>query len=109
MAQVEVTVNGRAYKVACENGQEARLEQLAAHLDRAATQLAKDLGQIGETRLLLLAALTVCDELFESRRRCAELERQTQPLSPETAGGAARVLDEAARRIEALAKRVEAA
>jgi cell division protein ZapA len=105
MAEVEIAVNGRAYKVACDSGQEARLEQLAAYLDRQAVGLARDLGQVGETRLILLAALTVCDELFETRRRLADLERAAAALPAETAGGAARSIEAAAQRVAALAQK----
>lgn len=109
MAQVDIAMNGRVYKVTCENGQEARLLQLAGYYDRHVSQLAKELGQIGDARLMLLSALTVCDELFEARRKLADLERGAQPLDPETAGGAARLLESAAQRIDALAEKVQAA
>lgn len=106
MAQVDLVVNGHPYKVACENGQEARLTQLGAYFDREATSLAAGLGQIGESRLLLLAALQVCDELFESRRRLLELERASEALDDNTRGGAARIVSEAAERVAHMADRL---
>lgn len=109
MAQVDLVVNGRAYKVACENGQEGRLTQLGAYFDRQVTGLAGDLGQIGESRLLLLAALQTCDELFECRRRLLELERATDALDADTAGGAARLVSEAAERVAQMADRLSRA
>lgn len=109
MAQVDITVNGRIYKVTCENGQEARLQQLAGYFDRHVTQLAKDLGQVGDARLMLLAALTLSDELFESRRRTADHERAREGLDAETLGGATRLVELAARKVEALADKVGAA
>jgi cell division protein ZapA len=108
MAQVDITVNGRLYKVTCENGQEARLQQLASHFDRHVTQLSRDVGQVGEARLMLLAALQLTDELFEARRRVSDLERGTQALDSDTLGGAARLLDLAARKVDALADKVAA-
>lgn len=105
MAEVDIAVNGRAYKVTCENGQEARLGQLGEYFDRHVTQLAGDLGQIGDARLMLLAALTVCDELFEGRRRLAEFERDGARLDAQTAGGAHRLIDETTARVAALAER----
>lgn len=109
MAQVEITVNERSYKVMCDDGQEGRLRQLAGYFDRHVTQLARELGQIGEARLILLTALTVCDELFECRRRIADFEEGSEALDAETIGGAGRVIEAAAKRVEAMAEKVERA
>jgi cell division protein ZapA len=108
MAQIDILVNDRSYKVACQDGQEERLLRLAAHLDREARALVGDLGQIGESRLLLLAALTVCDEVFELREKLAAAESHAQLMDPETVGGATRVVDAAARRVEGMAERLSA-
>lgn len=108
MAQVEILVNDRAYRVSCQDGQEERLLRLAAHLDRETRALAGDLGQIGEARMLLLAALTVCDELFEVKDKLQELETKAQPLDSATVGGATRVVDAAAKRIEGMVDRLSA-
>ncbi len=109
MSQVEVTVNGRAYKITCDNGQEGRLQQLASYFDRHVTQVSRDLGQIGDARLMLLSALTVCDELFEARRRIADYDRAADALDTETVGGAGRVIDAAARRVETITEKVKRA
>lgn len=109
MAQVEIIINDRVYKVTCENGQEGRLQQLAGYFDRHVTQLSRELGQIGDARLLLLSALTVCDELFEAKRRIADFEHAGDALDAETMGGASRVIEAAAKRIEAIAEKVERA
>lgn len=108
MAQIDILVNERAYRVACQDGQEERLLRLAAHLDREAQALAHDLGQIGEARLLLLTALTVCDELFEVREKLADAEARAQPMDQETVGGATRVIDAAAKRIDGMNERLSA-
>ena len=60
MAQVDIMLNGREYRITCDDGQEERLQQLAAYFDRHVSDLASDLGQIGDARLMLLSALTVC-------------------------------------------------
>lgn len=109
MAQVEVSINSRAYKITCENGQEGRLQQLASYYDRLVVQLARELGQIGDTRLMLLAALTVCDELFETKRRLADLEHATDALDSDTVGGASRVIDAATQRVNAIKEKLETA
>lgn len=105
MAGVDIEVNGHVYKVACENGQEQRLAELGRYFDRLVGRLAGELGQIGEARLLLLAALTVCDELFETRRRLADEERAGANLDASTAGGAARIIAEAAERVAQMAQK----
>jgi cell division protein ZapA len=108
MAQIDILVNERAYRVACQDGQEERLLRLAAHLDREAQALARDLGQIGEARLLLLTALTVCDELFEAREKLADAEARARPMDQETVGGATRVIEAAANRIDGMKERLSA-
>ncbi len=108
MAEVDILVNDRTYRVACQDGQEERLLRLAAHLDRESRALVGDLGQIGESRLLLLTALTVCDELFEVKDKLAETEKARQPMDPETIGGATRVVEAAAKRVEGMADRLSA-
>ncbi|OFX02592.1 MAG: hypothetical protein A3E78_14095 [Alphaproteobacteria bacterium RIFCSPHIGHO2_12_FULL_63_12] len=109
MAQVDIMVNDRLYKVTCEGGQEERLERLARHFDRHVQDLVRDLGQIGDTRLFLLSALTICDELFEARGKLLEIEEGGEPLDSATLGGASRVLDAAAKRIEDLTQRLPGA
>lgn len=106
MAQVDVVVNGRLYKVACENGQEDRLTQLAAYFDGQVKGLSGELGDIGETRLLLLTALQLCDELFDSRRRLLELERAGEAVDEATVGGVGRLVAEAAERVARMADRI---
>ncbi len=106
MAQVEITVNARCYRVTCDDGQEQRLKRLAAHFDGHVEKLAADLGQIGDARLMLLSALVVCDELFEARSRAASLENAADKLDAETIGGAARVIEAAAARVEKIAEQI---
>ncbi len=107
MTQVDIRVNGRDYRVTCEDGQEERLQQLSAFFDRRVSSLGNDLGQIGDARLMLLAALTVCDELFEARARAGDLEEAETPMDLDTVGGASRAVDAAAARIKDMADRLE--
>src|SRR5216684_4643412 len=62
MPEVHLTINGRSYPVACEEGQESRIKELAQYLDRKTAEFVTKLGQIGEARLLVLAALVITDE-----------------------------------------------
>jgi cell division protein ZapA len=107
MAQVDIRVNGRIYKVTCDNGQEERLQRLAAYFDDYVSDLAQELGQIGDARLMLLSALTVCDELFETKERVSDLETAGDALDPDTAGAAGRAVEAAAKRVREIAETLE--
>jgi len=107
MAQVDIRINGREFKVTCEDGQEDRLQQLAAYFDRNVSQLSADLGQIGDARLMLLAALTICDELFDAKARATDLEGATDKLDSETIGGASRAIEAAVARVNDITERLQ--
>jgi len=107
MAQVDIRLNGREYRITCDDGQEERLQELAAYFDRHVTELAAELGQIGDARLMLLSALTVCDELFEAKGRASDLEEATDKLDPGTAGAASRAIEAAVARVNEIGDRLE--
>ena len=65
MADVAVTVNGNPYRLACAVGDEERIERLAAYVDKTCKALTAKIGQVGENRLLLMAAVLIADELFD--------------------------------------------
>jgi cell division protein ZapA len=69
MGQINVTIGGRSYPLACGDGEEAHLTALAEHLQRKAEELTGALGTMSEPRLLLMAGILVADELFEIRRK----------------------------------------
>ena len=105
MPEVHLTVNGRSYPVACEEGEEGRIKELALYLDRKTAEFVKKLGQIGEARLLVLAALVITDELADAHaalRRHAAGEGNGVDTSALAHG-----LEELARRIETIAVRLE--
>ncbi len=66
MAQLDVNINGRSYRVACDDGQEDHLRQLAEYVDRQVMELVGSVGQVGEARLLVMACLLIADDLSES-------------------------------------------
>lgn len=74
MGQVTVTVNGRTYRLRCGDGEEPRLIELATHISNRIDGLAAEFGQVGDERLLLMAALLVADELWDMRERLAQSE-----------------------------------
>jgi cell division protein ZapA len=72
MAQVTIRINGYAYTVGCEDGQEPHLEKMAAEIEQRITSIKAIGGQSGEARLLMLAALLLADELHDERKAAAE-------------------------------------
>jgi len=108
VSQVEIRVNGREYRVTCEEGQEDRLQKLAAFLDKRVSAMAVDLKDVSDARLMLLAALTVCDELFEARERAEDLEVAGDALDADTMGGAARAIDAVTARLNEISAKLDA-
>jgi cell division protein ZapA len=80
MAQVTIRINGYAYQVGCEDGQEAHLERMAAEIETRINSIKAIGGQSGEARLLMLAALLMADELHDLRKA----EAAKPPPPPET-------------------------
>ena len=106
MAQVTIEVNGRPYVVGCEDGQERRLTELAATVDAQVRQVAMDVGPLGETRLILMGALVMADEIAELRREIEALKTQIGDMAAaqgRVERAAVAALDAAAARIEAMA------
>ena len=114
MAHVSVTINGRQYRMACEDGQENHLIWLSGDLDRRIGQLRAQFGEIGDMRLTMMAALTVADELVEAGKRLRRLEDELAALqdaravaterAQATQAAVAAALNSAAERIERVIK-----
>jgi len=114
MAHVSVTINGRQYRMACEDGQENHLIWLSGDLDRRIGQLREQFGEIGDMRLTMMAALTVADELVEAGKRLRRLEEELAALKDSravateraqaTQAAVAAALNSAAERIERVIK-----
>jgi cell division protein ZapA len=110
MPHVTVTINGRQYRMACDDGQEGHLLELAQDLERRVVELRGSFGEIGDTRLIVMAALTISDELSETAAKLRKLEEEFSGLrearatssdrSKETAAAVAVALNAAAERIE---------
>ena len=106
MAQVDVSVNGQSYRIACEDGQEDRLVDLAALVDEKVIGLVNQIGQVGSNRLLVMAALIIADELVDLKNEAGssqELEDNTNQQDTVLA------LQEITKRIENIADQVEQA
>ena len=76
MSHINVTINGRQYRMACEEGQEARLLQLAESFEERIGSLRGKFGEIGDARLTVMAALTLSDELLDANQRIRSLEEE---------------------------------
>src|SRR4029434_9086231 len=110
MSHINVTINGRQYRMACEEGQEVRLLKLAENLESRVGELRGKFGEIGDARLTIMAALTVCDELVDAGNRIRGLEEELNSLHDVRAAAAdrakatqiavANALNAAADRIE---------
>jgi cell division protein ZapA len=116
MAHVTVTIAGRSYRMACGDGDESRLEGLAALFDARIEELRGAFGEIGDMRLHVMAALTLADDLGEARRRIETLEQEVAALRSIASAGDERTqavekrlaesVGKAAERIERLARKL---
>ncbi|MEM8877813.1 MAG: cell division protein ZapA [Pseudomonadota bacterium] len=110
MADVSVTIGGRSFRMACGDGEEQHLVGLAADLDHRITRLREHFGEVGDTRLLIMAALTLSDELSEQKRKNSSAEEEMQILRTAHRDILTRTTgaeDAIAKRIDALATSVE--
>ena len=105
MAHVSVTIDNRKYRLACNEGEEARLEGLAGMIDEKIGEMRKAFGEIGDQRLVVMAALTIADNLVEARDAAAAARDGAEAAEARTASIAAS-LDALGARIEALAERL---
>ncbi len=110
MGKITVQINGHPYQLACQDGEEERLESLAAYVDRKLSGLTENLGQVGDTRLLLMTALLITDELAESREKTGgTLEHPDISSAVAVPPGADQMIDDMAKRLESIAARLESA
>jgi cell division protein ZapA len=80
MAQVSVSIDGKVYRMACDEGQEQHLEDLATRFDRYVTHLKSSFGEIGDQRLIVMAGIMVTDELAEQQKKLKGLESEVETL-----------------------------
>jgi cell division protein ZapA len=116
MSQVNVTINGRQFRMGCEDGQEMHLANLARELDTRIEGLRAKFGEIGDSRLTVMAALTIADELSEMNARIKRLEEEVAAVQEARAAAAdrskatqvamAEALNSAAERIESVTKKL---
>jgi cell division protein ZapA len=119
MAQVNITISGKTYRMACDDGQEAHLTALGERLDQTIDQLRVRFGEIGDQRLTVMAAITMADQHAESERRLRQTQGELSGLEEAraavverqevTESGLARSMEAIAARLEAIAERLNGA
>ncbi|MAP96343.1 MAG: cell division protein ZapA [Ponticaulis sp.] len=110
MSKAEIEIRGKTYSISCAEGQEARLEALGRKLNERLSALQDTIGDVGDSRLLVAAGLSLIDELEDAtqtgpRGEVADLDNRIT-LVERTAAAA---LSEAAHRITIIADRIERA
>ena len=111
MGQVVVKVNGREFALNCEDGQEPRIRRLGQYIDSKVADFVKDNGQVGEARLILLAALIIADELSDANE-ALQRERSAAALAGGAGGaggggGGGANIRGIAQRVDSIASRLE--
>ena len=116
MASVSVTINGRQFRIGCEDGQEQHIEKLAVDFDALISDLRGRIGEVGDARLTIMAALTVADDLSEAIKKIRGLEAELSALkeariasadrNQATQAAVAEAFNAAAERLEGVAKKL---
>lgn len=110
MPQVNVTISGKAYRMACGEGEEPHLEALARFYDGKIDEMRQAFGEIGDMRLHVMAALMVADEVSELKKQVERLETRLEDIEGD-AGSADRrigeIEDRTAAALETAASRIE--
>jgi len=116
MGQVKITLNGKSYRLECDDGEEKHLTALAEQIGRQVDILKERVGQVGDDRLLLMAGLVLADELYNSRRKLQELSStltaikedrtSTDQLVQAAQAELANQIESAAERIQALTEKL---
>ncbi len=110
MAQVSITLRGRSYQIACEDGQEAHLARLGRYLDQQAEQLLESTGPVSDTMMMMMVSLLVADELSDA---AGELENHRHggkgEARIEAEEAVVTAIDALASRIDSIAERLEGA
>lgn len=111
MAELTLTINGRNYGIACEDGQEQRVMDLAHYVDSKMKDIAAAGAGTSESHLLVLTSLMMADETFDLRDQVGELGNQAEQagVSQNDELIVAQAIDSLADRIDTIAERIKAA
>ena len=81
MANVSIKFNGKEFLLSCEDGQEEQLEELLIQINQKFNNLKNDLGNLGENKLLLITAVKVMDEYYETKKKVEQKKNELKNLS----------------------------
>lgn len=110
MSQANISLNGRVYEIACDPGQEGRIVDLAAYIDQRLQKIARTGGAYNDSHLLVLTALVLADELFETKEEAAGAPKAAKAaVAGQDEAALARLLENLSKRIDGIAQRVQAA
>lgn len=126
MAEVNISINGRIYEIGCDSGQEGRVVDLASYIDQRLQQIARSGAAYNDAHLMVLTALVLADEIFDTREKlAAKGDAPAAPakgkkdeaaaaaaagaLSAEDEKAVAQMLEKLVKRIDGIAARVQAA
>jgi len=111
MAQLNVSINGRNYPVACDDGQEAHLARLGTYVDNRIKELTAAVGQVGDTRLLVMVSLLLADELSDAYSELDVAQSADEGVAAMLSAEEAlsTEIEKLAERIENIAERLEQA
>ncbi len=116
MAGITATINGRQFRLACEDGEEEHLQSLVQMLEDRAGELHGKFGEVGDTRLTVMAALTIADDLVEAHKRIRRLEEELIALqdarvvssdrAKEASAAVVTAFNSAAERLEGITRKL---
>jgi len=116
MAQVNISVNGRSYRMACDDGQEDHVMELGQRFDAAIEDLRSSVGEVGDQRLMVMAGILMTDRVLDTERRLHRLEQDLEGLRDSRRDTMSRLanleeafvenLENTAARIESIAERI---
>ncbi len=110
MAEVSITLRGRTYQIACEDGQEAHLMRLGRYLDERAEQLLQSTGSVSDNMLLVMMSLLIADELSDAAGELENLRRSGRgDARIEAEEEIVKAIDSLASRLDSIAERLEGA
>ena len=102
MAALVVSIAGRSYRIACGDGEEARLEELARYVETKIQSMHENFGEIGEQRINVMAAIAIADESFDAREKIVALEQELARARKDHEESKQEQAEEAARVFQAL-------
>lgn len=125
MAEVNISINGRIHEISCDSGQEGRVVDLASYIDQRLQQIARSGAAYNDAHLMVLTALVIADELFETREKLSAVsaapvaapagkarkgeEVAATAANPEEDKAMAQLIEKLVKRIDGIAARVQAA